>query len=100
MCRRRKRLRHSWVDLLPVVGVLIDWTGEFDRWYDQLIQRAEAGDERSLDQLALTDAALGVLQGLRARRGRKRRRRAEFRSPIVTRSGGGHTLLFRGLRLT
>lgn len=46
--------------------MLIDWTGEFDRWYDRLIQHAEAGDERSLVQLALVDAALGVLQDLRA----------------------------------
>jgi hypothetical protein len=44
--------------------VLIDWTGEFDRWYDQLIERAEAGDERSVGQLALVDAELGVLQDL------------------------------------
>jgi hypothetical protein len=46
--------------------VLIDWTGEFDRWYDQLIERAEAGDERSREQLALVDAELGVLQDLPA----------------------------------
>lgn len=46
--------------------VLIDWTGEFDRWYEQLIERAEAGDGRSLEQLALVDAELGVLQDLRA----------------------------------
>lgn len=44
--------------------VLIDWTGEFDRWYEQLIERAEAGDGRSLEQLALVDAELGVLQDL------------------------------------
>lgn len=49
-----------------MAGVLIDWTGEFDRWYDQLIERAKAGDERSLEQLALVDAELGVLQDLRA----------------------------------
>lgn len=46
--------------------MLIDWTGEFDRWYDQLIERAEAGDGRSLEHLALVDAELGVLQDLRA----------------------------------
>ena len=46
--------------------MLIDWTGEFDGWYDQLIERAEAGDERSVGQLALVDAELGVLQDLRA----------------------------------
>jgi hypothetical protein len=46
--------------------VLIDWTGEFDRWYDQLIERAEGGDGHSLEQLALVDAELGVLQDLRA----------------------------------
>lgn len=46
--------------------MLIDWAGEFDRWYDQLIERAEAGDERSVEQLALVDAELGVLQDLRA----------------------------------
>lgn len=45
--------------------MLIDWTGEFDRWYDRLIERAEAGDERSLEQLGLVDAVLGVLQDLR-----------------------------------
>jgi len=46
--------------------VLIDWTGEFDRWYEQLIERALAGDGRSLEQLALVDAELGVLQDLQA----------------------------------
>ena len=46
--------------------MLIDWTGEFDRWYDQLIERAVGGDERSLEQLALVDAELGVLQELTA----------------------------------
>jgi hypothetical protein len=46
--------------------VLIDWTGEFDRWYDRLIERAEAGDERSLEQLALVDAELDVLKDLQA----------------------------------
>lgn len=46
--------------------MLIDWTGEFDRWYDQLIERAEAGDRRFLEQLALVDAELGVLQDLPA----------------------------------
>jgi hypothetical protein len=46
--------------------VLIDWTSEFDRWYDQLIERAEAGDARSVEQLGLVDAELGVLQDLRA----------------------------------
>lgn len=45
--------------------MLIDWTGDFDRWYDQLIQHAESGDERSSEQLALVDAELGVLQDLR-----------------------------------
>jgi len=34
--------------LFIVVGVLIDWTGEFDRWYDRLIERANAGDARAL----------------------------------------------------
>lgn len=46
--------------------MLIDWTGEFDRWYDQLIERAEAGDARALEQVALVDAGLGVLQDLPA----------------------------------
>ncbi|MGY5884625.1 hypothetical protein [Modestobacter lacusdianchii] len=46
--------------------MLIDWTGEFDRWYDQLIERAEGGDRRSFEQLALVDAELGVLQELTA----------------------------------
>jgi hypothetical protein len=46
--------------------VLIDWTGEFDRWYDQLIERAEVGGERSVEQLGLVNAELGVLQDLAA----------------------------------
>jgi hypothetical protein len=46
--------------------VLIDWTGEFDRWYDRLVEHAEAGDERALDQLALVEAELEVLQDLQA----------------------------------
>lgn len=46
--------------------MLIDWTGEFDRWYNRLIERAEAGDKRSLEQLALVDAELVVLQDLQA----------------------------------
>lgn len=44
--------------------MLIDWTGEFDRWYDRLIERAEAAQEDAREQLALVDAELGVLQDL------------------------------------
>lgn len=44
--------------------MLIDWTGEFDRWYDRLIERANAGDARALEQLATVDAELSVLQDL------------------------------------
>lgn len=46
--------------------MLIDWTGEFDRWYDRLVECAEAGDERALEQLALVEAELEVLQDLQA----------------------------------
>ena len=49
-----------------VVGVLIDWTGEFDCWYDRLVECAEAGDGRALEQLALVEAELEVLQDLQA----------------------------------
>lgn len=44
--------------------MLIDWTGEFDRWYDQLIDRAGTGDERAVERLALVEAELDVLQDL------------------------------------
>jgi hypothetical protein len=47
-----------------VVRVLIDWTGEFDRWYDRLIERADTGEEHALQHLAIVDAELGVLQDL------------------------------------
>jgi hypothetical protein len=46
--------------------VLIDWAGEFDRWYDRLTERAEAGDVSALEHLGLVDAELGVLQDLDA----------------------------------
>ncbi|MDR1999546.1 MAG: hypothetical protein LBQ06_06350 [Frankiaceae bacterium] len=44
--------------------MLIDWTGEFDVWYDRLIALAERGDARARGTVAVVDAQLGVLQGL------------------------------------
>lgn len=46
--------------------MLIDWTGEFDRWYDRLTERAEAADQRAFEQLALVEAELDFLQDLDA----------------------------------
>jgi hypothetical protein len=46
--------------------LIVDWSSEFDLWYNRLIERGEAGDQAALEQLALVDAELGVLQDLDA----------------------------------
>lgn len=46
--------------------MLIDWTTEFDRWLDRLSDRAEAGAEQAIAQLARINAAFEVLENLTA----------------------------------
>ena len=45
-------------------GVLIDWTGQFDAWLDNLEERAAYGDEHASTVLDLVAFELKVLQDL------------------------------------
>jgi hypothetical protein len=53
---------------------LVDWTGEFDAWYDRLIARASKGNARAVMQLGKLDAAFTVLGNLTSPRRRPRTR--------------------------
>jgi hypothetical protein len=47
--------------------VLIEWSAEFDRWLDRLVERSDSGEATAALQLDLVTAELQVLQALEGR---------------------------------
>ncbi|MGA9376219.1 MAG: hypothetical protein WBV64_14560 [Mycobacterium sp.] len=46
--------------------MIVDWTGEFQRWLDALEKKADAGDHMATKQVDFTDAGIEVLTELSA----------------------------------